>query len=522
MSESNSYSSLKEERSRRRGLKYNTKTGKKASRFRINLASYKFLSPVISFFKDKNILTKIGFTLFLVIIYRILAAIPLPGLDMQVYKDYFGTANASEASYLLLLFTGGQLDSPSVVGLGLAAFINASIIIQLLTPVIPHLTDLSKEGERGRQMINQYTRYLTLPLGFIYSIAYLMLIARRDLNSSDGTTISENPVYLIPHAVGSDWPTITKLFFMALILTAGTLLLMWISEIITERGLGNGSSVIISVGILASLPALLDQDFSQIRWRDFFADLIGGNFSVLTDSTFVTILGVTLGFILVIYLIVFITESTRKIDIQYARRLRLEGNTQKSNLPIKLTLAGVIPIIFASALISVPQLIVPFMKNSADEGTKIYEILTDIESSFLFSTNDNIFDRNDVYYTVLYFILIIVFGMFYAFIVMKPAETAENLQKSGAFVPGIRPGKSTERYISIVLLRLSFAGSLFLAFIAIIPQIARNLIVNYSEANMLILSGIGGTSILIIVGVILDTLRQYNSLVATKSYEKYI
>ncbi len=475
-----------------------------------------------SFFSNKEILKRIGLTILLIAIFRALASIPLPGIDMKVYKDYFGSASASEANYLLLVFTGGQLDSPSIVGLGLAAYINASIILQLLTPVIPKLTELSKEGERGQQVINQMTKYLTVILGFFYSIAYLLLISRRDLTNPNNTTGAGEGVFLIPHGDGSQWPTITKVIFMALILTAGSMLLVWISDLITEKGIGNGSSVVISVGILAALPALIKQDFSLLDLRTIGNQVIEGTFSALTDPIFLALLSIIVGAILLVITIVYIGESAREVEVQYARRVRGEDAGQKSSLPIKLTMTGVLPIIFASAFLSVPQLLIPFLKDLVDTSSWFYNAMLDIEKSFLFASADNVVNINDLYYGILDFAMIVLFGMFYSFIVMKPNETAENLQKSGAFIPGIRPGKSTENYISNVLLRIGFAGSIFLGAIALVPLVGRNLIVNFADISPVILSGIGGTSILIIVSVCMDTLRQYNSLRVSRSYEQYI
>jgi preprotein translocase subunit SecY len=492
---------------------------KKGSRFKNNI----FAKSILELLSNKNILKKIGFTLLIVLIYRFLSSVPLPGIDMSVYERYFGQASASEASYLLLIFTGSTLDTPSIVGLGIVAYINASIIIQLLTPVIPKLTELSKDGAQGQQVINQYTRYLTVPLAFFYSIAYLLLMARRDLESTDGVTASASPVYLIPHAQGSDWPTATKILFMAMILTAGTMLLMWLSEAINEYGIGNGSSIIISTGILASLPSLISRDFALIDFGNIITEVLRGNFDVLTDSLFVSLIAIIIGAIVLITLVVFINESVRKIKVQHTRRATVTDASASSNLPIKLTITGVLPIIFASSVLAVPQLILPFIQNSIEDTTsKLYEFLDSVRNSFLFATTDNSVNSDDLIYSIVFFILIILFGVFYSYVVFKPKDTAENLQKQGAFVPGIRPGKSTENYIARILGRVAFSGSVFLAFLALLPTISRNLVQASTGINLAVLSGIGGTSILIVVSVIIDTVRQYNAMKASKSYEKYV
>ncbi len=473
-------------------------------------------------FTNKTLFSKVSFTVLIIILFRGLAAIPLPGVDMGVYKEFFGESSASETSLLFSIFTGGQVDTPSIVGLGIASYINASIIFQLLTPVIPKLTELQNEGERGRQIINQYTRYVTLILSIVYSVAFILLVSRRDLNSTSTTEQSANPIYLIPRALGSNWPSIEKIIFMSIVLAAGSILVMWLSELITEKGIGNGSSIIIATGILASLPALIKNDFSSIDFGDIFTKVLDGSFNVLTSPNIISLTAVILGAILVVVSIVFITESVRKLNVQYARRVRADGPTQASHLPLKLTMTGVMPMIFASSLLTMPQILIPILESAFKGSEAAARVVAFLENSFLLSTQDNIVNLNDFVYVLVDFVLIILFGVFYAFIVMKPNETAENLQKQGGFIPGIRPGKQTENYISNVLIRISFAGSIFLALVALIPLVSRNIILDSAGINLFILSGIAGTSILIMVSVIIDTVRQYQSLVATKNYEKYV
>ncbi len=475
---------------------------------------------------NKEIMGKIGVTLFIIIIYRALASIPLPGVDMAVYDQYFGKSTASEVNYLFTIFTGGRVDTPSLVGLGIAAYINASIIMQMLPYAIPRLKEIQKDGERGRQVINQITRFITLPLSLFYSVVYLMLISQRDLaNQLNDPLVAGDPnhvpVYLIQHMTGSQWPSIQKIILMTVVLAAGTMLLMWLSEIITERGIGNGSSIIITIGILSSLPVLLTQDFANINFNDVFTQLSQGNFSVLNSPLATSLFAVLIGGVLVIAGIIFVNESVRNIAVAYARRVRGAEIGKGSYLPLKFTLTGVLPIIFTYAVLSIPQLLIPLLENSADKASGFYQFLQTLKTGFIYAPTDNVVNNQDAVYAVVYFILVIIFGLFYSFIVLNPQETAENLQKSGAFVPGVRPGKETEKYLANVLLRISFVGAIFLALIAEIPIIARDLVLNNSGANLHVLSGIGGTSVLILVGVLLDTIRQFNSLKATKSYEKY-
>jgi len=475
----------------------------------------------------KDALNKLSITLIIVIIYRALAAIPLPGIDMAVYTSNFAGGAGSQSNALFSLFTGGQLDSPSLVGLGLVAYINASIVMQLLPYAIPRLKEIQQEGERGRQVINQITRLITLPLSFFYSVAYLVYLSQRDIaNPQNLASVASDanhvPLYLIPHSAGTTWPSIEKIIFMAIVLAAGTMFLMWLSELITERGLGNGSSIVITIGILANLPTYISTDFAKSNIFGVITNIFQGKLEYLRDPYFIAIIAVIIGLLVVIATLVFINESQRKIDIRYARRVRGEEVGQGSFLPIKFTITGVLPVIFATSLLSIPQIIVPLIENSVDSSSAIGTFVQSIKNGFLFASQNAAIDRNDLIFIAVEFLLVIVFGLFYAFIVLNPKETAENLQKSGAFVPGIRPGKSTERYITGVILRISFVGAIVLAIISIIPIVSRDILLSTTGNSLQILTGISGTGILIIVGVVLDTYRQYKSLKATRGYEKYI
>lgn len=495
----------------------NKKTSKRG--FSLPSVSNKFFFKVREIFSNKEIVSRIVFTLSMIVIYRMLASIPLPGINMTVFDQFLNTGSASEANLLFATFTGGQLESPSIVGLGIAAYINASIIMQLLTPTIPKLSELSKEGERGKKLISQYTRFLTLPLAILYSIAYVILMARRDLNVDAAGNSTGEPAFLVDPAMGSDWPSLSKIIFMTIILTAGSMFVMWLSELITEKGIGNGSSIMITIGILAALPSFIINDFRFVDFNNFLSNLLTGNFAAVFGSRVFLMLSVLLGAIIVVAMIVFVSESQRKIKIQYARRLTEGGD---ANLPIKLTITGVLPLIFAAALLAVPQLAVPLLQNFAEEGTALARVAETLNNSFLLSQIDSAVNMNDLYYGIAYFILIVAFGVFYAYIVIKPEDTAENLQKSGAFIPGIRPGKETQRYISYVLARIGFAGGIFLGLIALVPLLARLFIVNQTDINLLVLSGIGGTSILIVVSVVINTVRQFNSYRVSRSYNQFV
>lgn len=419
--------------------------------------------------KTPDIRRRLLFTLLLLFIFRLLAAIPLPGINGDAFREFFGS---NPFGNVFTLVTGGRLDNPSIVAIGLASYINASVIIQLLTTVVPKLEDLSKEGERGRQMINQYTRYLTVPITIMQSLVIYTILKKQ-----------------FPNLVGD--PSVMEVTTMVASLTAGTVLLMWISELISEEGLGNGSSFIIFAGILASLPGLISRDAEIIAYD-----------KILLAS-------VIIGALIMIAGIVFVTEATRKIPIQYAKRVRgrMMYGGQSSYLPLKINQAGVMPVIFAASLLTFPQIITQFF-ISASNTTSIFYKISD-KLSLLYT------DEYLWLYNLLYFAFIVGFAFFYTFVVLNPNEQAENLKKAGGFIPGIRPGKSTASYITNIMIRLTAIGAIFLATIALVPSLARR------GTELAVLSGIGGTSILIVVGVILDTVRQVKSMVVSRSYEAY-
>lgn len=453
--------------------------------------------------RSPEIRKKLLVTFGLLVVYRILAAVPLPGIDTALFAEAFGN---NPLTNFFSIVTGGRLDNPSVVAIGLGAYINASIIIQLLTTIIPKLEELSKEGERGRAVINQYTRLLAVPLTAVQAVVIYTLL--------------KNITASVPQLAGLlDNVTTLDIVTMIISLTAGSIVLMWLGELITEYGIGNGISVIITVSILTVIPNLITRDFLFLSGD--LELLKSGNFNVLFNENFRLVLFVIIGFYLLIMSIVYINEAVRKVPVQYARRFRAVG-VQATYLPLKLNQAGVMPVIFASAMLAFPQIISQLMLTIAKPDTFFYKIGISINNSFLGTTSSALrgegFVRDNIYYLILFFILIVLFSFFYTFVTYKPSDTAENLQKSGGFIPGLRPGKVTQTYITKVLLRLTTIGSLFLAIIAILPNMAR---LSPQGANLALLSGIGGTSLLIVVGVILDTIRQMKSLTVTRSYEQY-
>ncbi len=448
------------------------------------------------FHKTKEILSspavrsRLLFTLGILVLHRFLSNIPPAGIDIAAFNEVFA---GNPLTNIFNVATGGRLDSPSLIMIGLSAYINASIIVQLLATVIPKLEEWSKEGESGQRILNQITRYLTIPLAIVQGWVLHILL------TSSSTIISAQS-------------TLDTVTFVASI-AAGSLVLMWFGEQISTRGIGNGSSVLIGFGIISSLPRLASTDISGIE--PVLISLFNGDITLgqaLTSPGSISFLMFVFWLIIMIVLIVIINEAVRKILIQYARRIT---SSRANYLPIRLNQSGVMPIIFASSILTFPTVLAQIMVAVVEEGSRIYNIMTRINSSFLT-------DYNSIGNSVVYFVLIIAFSYFYAFVVQKPGNTADNLQKSGAFVPGIRPGQSTKKYLIEVMVRLTAVGSLFLAFIAVVPTFLRSVLIgDYVLSNFGLFSGIGGTSLLIVVSVLLSSYRQMQSLRVTKSYEQY-
>lgn len=446
-----------------------------------------------SLLSNAELRNRIIFTLGIIVIIRLLTAVPIPTFTKDVIEQ---TSGNNPFSTFYTLITGGRIDSFSVVAIGIGPYINASIILQLLTAVIPRLEELSKEGQRGKQVIDQYTRYLTLPLAIVQSIVITVLLLSQLSAQSDPTVVEF-----------VEGITLIDKLTMIIALTAGSMILMWLGELITDRGIGNGSSIVITVGILGILPSLIRQDFSLLQ-LDFTQ--VNNITDIFRSETFLAVLVLVLGLIVMIVGIVFVTEATRRLTIQYASRVRAAGGMQSSFLPLKLNQAGVIPVIFASSLLSFPQILTQFAVNQLDSGP-VYDFALKVNGSFLA-------DFNSPGYLITYFLLIVAFSYFYTFVVMKPDEVADNLKKSGGFIPGIRPGESTSKFIAQILIKLTFVGSIFLAIVALLPTLFQ---IGFNTQNLVVLSGIGGTSILIIVGVIIDTYRQIGSYLVTSSYEQF-
>lgn len=418
-------------------------------------------------FSIKELRGKIIFTIAMLVLYRLGAHIPVPGIPFQGITGLFsntGTSVASGAMALLNLFSGGALAYVSVFSLGIMPYITSSIILQMLQAVVPSLHELAREGEVGQTKITQYSRYITLALAILNSIGYLFLF------KSFGISFN-----------GADAPEIIFDIVIVGTLVAGAMLIMWMGELITQRGIGNGMSLIIFANIMAGLP------------QSIYSSVENGNSGILMTVIVCVVI------LIVIPLIVYIERGQRRIPVQYAKRVvgrRMMGG-QSTYLPIKVNTAGVIPIIFASALLYFPAQIAVFFPGVA----WIQVVAGALSSGWL--------------NWVLNVVLIVFFAYFYTSMVFNPEDTADNLQKQGGFIPGVRPGRATAAYIKNALSKITLPSAIFLAIIAIVPSIV------FSFTGNTLIRAFGGTSILIMVGVVLDTIAKVESQMKMYDYDGF-
>lgn len=430
-------------------------------------------------YKNKDLRNRLLIVIGILAIYSLLSHIPVPVPDTAKLQSFL--LRLFQSNPLLgfaNLFTGGALSSFSILLMGLGPYINASIIIQLLSQVVPQLEALKKEGETGQKKLNYYTRLLTLPLAIVQSVAMITL-ARTLSTQISGVDL-----------IGS--PNVYQWILMISAITGGSMLLMWLGEIITERGIGNGISILILAGIVSNLPTQIAQQVSLAQ-----AD---------TAKVFTLIFFGVIAIGVVLF-IVMLNEGQRNIPISYARRVAGDSRYGgvDSHLPIRLITAGVIPIIFALAFLSLPGFIGQLFTNASSAWLSK-------SASWLQAT----FQPQKPIYTLTYFILVVAFTYFYTSIVFKPDEIAENLQKQGGFIPGIRPGKETSRYLKKIITRLTLFGAIALGLLAVFPFIIETI---FKSSNSIL--SIGGTGLLIIVSVILETLKQIESRALMATYEKY-
>jgi preprotein translocase subunit SecY len=407
---------------------------------------------------------KVLFTAGILIVFRIFAHIPVAGVDLTALKALF---SQNQFLGLLDIFSGGTLANFSVMALGLNPYINASIIMQLAALIFPKIEEMQKEGESGRQKINHYTRILTVPLAVVQSLGMFALL------KSQGIISLSNPIEIVA--------------FM-LTMTAGTIFLVWLGELITEKGVGNGISFLIFAGIVSRIPISFSQTVSTASSQNLFSLVAFAAVGAL-----------------VIGAIVIINEATRQIPIFYARRVR--GNKmyggQQTHLPLRLNQAGVIPIIFAVSLVLLPTLLANVFAASPSDLIKN------------FGQNLTVwFNPNGFLYNATFFLLVVFFTYFYTAVVFNPQKIADEIQKYGGFIPGIRPGKPTAGYLRYILVRITLVGAFFLGIIAVMPSIIRG------ATNIQTLA-IGGTSILIVVSVVLELIKSIEAQLVMRNYEGY-
>lgn len=415
--------------------------------------------------KSEEVRKKLLFTALIFIIFRVFAHIPVSGVNLAQLRILF---SQNQFLGLLDVFSGGTLANFSVMALGLNPYINASIIFQLLTMVFPKIEQIQKDGEAGRQKINQYTRALTVPLAVLQAIGMYALLRNQGIIAT-----------LVP----------INVIAFVLTMTAGTMLLVWMGELLSEKGVGNGISLLIFAGIVTRIPILFTQTITT--------------FSAQNLSNMMVFL--VMGFF-VIASIVVVNEATRKITIFYAKQVR--GNKtyggQSTHLPLRLNQAGVIPIIFAVSLVLIPNLFANYL--SVSRNPMLHNI-----GSFITVW----FNPDGFFYNGFYFLLVVGFTYFYTAVVFNPKKIADEVQKYGGFIPGIRPGLATANYLNYILTRITLAGAIFLGLIAILPTIARS----FTNVQNLLL---GGTGILIVVSVVLETIKAIEAQLVMRNYEGFL
>jgi preprotein translocase subunit SecY len=456
--------------------------------------------------KNKDMQKRLGVVLGLLVAYRFLAHIPVPLAEPTQLKSVINSVvSGSDFGGFLNLLSGGALASFSIVLVGMSPFITASVITQLLTKAVPSIEELHKDGESGRRKINQWTRLITVPLAIVQSIAFIYILRQSVL--AGNTT-----------ALGATTPT--EWIVAVTAMTAGSILLMWLGELITEQGIGNGISLVIFAGIISQLPNTLASIGSSLFNTANGTLSVFGWFTLpVNPLAFWVVLGVAVASLIVLYLLVKINEAQRVITINYAKRV--QGNSSyggvKSLLPVKLIAAGVIPVIFAVAFLSLPAFVGQVLK--ATNNPAYYTLAQNLITWFQAPQAGSFTSITSLIYPASYFVLVILFTYFYTGIVFNSNEIAENLQKQGGFIEGVRPGIQTEKYLSRTVNRLILFGSIALGIIAIMPFGAEYIFaqLGISASNL----AIGGTGLLIVVSVGLESLRQINSRALMVTYDDY-
>lgn len=414
---------------------------------------------------SKALRNKLLFTAAIFALFRFLGHIPVPAVDIFRLKSLFAQ---SQLLGMIDIFSGGTLANFSVMAIGINPYITSSIIMQLATLLFPKLKELSKEGEAGRELINQYTRLLTVPIAVVQSVSVLLILNNQQLIQT------QDPM---------------KIVAMIASLVAGSMVLIWLGELVTLYGIGNGVSLVIFAGIVGRLPLSIVQTLMV---------------SQAVNTAMIALIGL-MGF-LVIYAMVFMNEAIRKVTIQYARRIRGSRTYggQSTYLPLRINQAGVLPIIFAVSLLLVPSFVARLIQQVPNPG--LLAIVTTLSTWFA---------PTHPVYSITYFFLVVLFTYFSTAVFFNPQDLAEDLKKSGAFIPGIRPGKPTELHLTYVITRITIAGATFLGIVAVLPSIAQQ----FTGISTLT---VGGTGLLIVVSVVLETAKQLQSQIVAQNYDKFI
>ncbi|MGD0205189.1 MAG: preprotein translocase subunit SecY [Dehalococcoidia bacterium] len=447
------------------------------------VARPRLLQAVIDAFQQADVRRKIVFTLALLVIFRFVANLPLPGVDTSALAGIF--KNNAVLGFLNI-FSGGTLKNMSVAALGVYPYVTASIVMQLLVPIVPQLQALTKEGEQGRRQIQVYTHWLTIPMCIVQGYGQLVLI-----NNLGGFGTATK--------IGLTGSALLPTLAMITTMTAGTMFLVWLGELISEKGIGNGVSVIIFAGIVANIPRML--------WTE-----------VYTSTAITGVVMLVLFIIFILAVIVFFQEAQRRIPVQYSRSLfrggRMYRQSGQTHIPLRVNSAGMIPLIFAFSIVIFPAYAASMFQTSntawvANVAGKIH----------------GVFDPSNWGYWVFLFLMVVIFAFFYTMVIFQQQNLAENLQRQGGFIPGIRPGRSTAEYITRVLIRITWAGALFLGFVAVVPEVASAITGNQSlslgRGGGLSL-GITSSGLIIVVGVVLDTMRQLEAQLLMRQYEGFI
>ncbi|HLB60983.1 MAG TPA: preprotein translocase subunit SecY [Patescibacteria group bacterium] len=423
------------------------------------------ISTLANIWRTPELRRKLYFTAFIFFIFRIFAHIPVPAIDTEQLAAFF---SSNQFLALLDMFSGGTLVNFSVMALGLNPYINASIIFQLMTQVFPYFEELAKEGEAGREKINQFTRFLTVPLAALQSIGMYVLLKNQQVIPSLDTL---------------------SLIGMIVTMTAGSMLLIWLGELITEYGIGNGISLLIFGGIVGRIPVSIFQAQTVITGENIIQFILFAGMAIA-----------------VIGGIVMVNEAVRRVPIAYAKRVRgkaLYGGSS-THLPLRLNQAGVIPIIFAVSMVLLPTMLASFLGQVPNRAI----------ASFFIRVSE-IFNPNSFFYNAFYFLLVIGFTYFYTAITFNPTKIAGEIQKYGGFIPGIRPGAATAQYLNYILTRITLVGALFLGIIAVLPAVAQAI----TGVSIFV---IGGTGVLIVVSVVLETVKTLEAQLVMRSYEGFL